>query len=60
MTSETLSVKQAAERFSVHPNTIKRWCKTEQIGSFRVGPRGWLRIPAEAVEAKIRQMERQA
>ena len=51
--SDTLTVKEAAERFKVHPHTILHWCHIGTLPSWRSGPRGRLHIPAAEVEARL-------
>lgn len=45
---KSLTVTEAARRFGVHIDTMRRWVDTGQVASFRT-PGGHRRIPEDAV-----------
>lgn len=49
-----LTVEEAAERLSLHEETVRRWLRTGKLAGIRLGERrsGW-RIPLSAVQAML-------
>ena len=45
-----LTCADVAERMGVHPETVRRWCKSGDLPSFKLGPRIW-RIAASDLAA---------
>lgn len=45
-----LTVREAARRLSVHPNTLRRWSNKGIIGAHRIGPRRDRRFREEDIE----------
>ena len=35
-----MTVKEVAELFNVHPNTVRQWSDQGLLKSYRIGPRG--------------------
>ena len=44
-----LTIKQAAELLSVHPNTIRNWIRAGKIKAMKFGP-STIRIPSEELK----------
>ena len=44
-----LATPGVARIFSVHPSTVRRWCRQGKIKAYRVGRRGNLRFKREDV-----------
>jgi excisionase family DNA binding protein len=49
---EGLSAEAVAERFGIHPETVRRWARAGKIPAFRAGV-GW-RFDLDEVEAALR------
>jgi excisionase family DNA binding protein len=47
--STMLKTSDVARIFNVHPGTIRRWCASRKITSYRNGPRGQLKFRREDV-----------
>lgn len=41
MAEELLTVKEAAKRLKIHPQTIRRWIRRGLLRASKVGPRQW-------------------
>jgi len=46
---KTLTVGQVADLLSVHPETVRRWDRTEKLVAIRVGNRGHRRYLMEEI-----------
>ncbi len=46
-----LTVREAARKLSVHPNTLRRWSNRGLIKAHRIGPRRDRRFEEEEIEA---------
>jgi len=46
---KTLTVGQVADLLSVHPETVRRWDRTEKLVAIRVGNRGHRRYLREEI-----------
>ena len=53
MTDELLTVKEAAERYKLHVNTIRAWVRKGVIPHLRVGPTNLIRLRAEDLETTV-------
>jgi len=51
--SSLLTIAQAAERFGVHPWTLREWDKKGLIQSYRVGETGWRRFDPQSIAAHM-------
>lgn len=51
-TEELLTVRQAAKRYNVTPNTIRKWIACDLVAAIRVGPYRRIRLRASDIEAK--------
>jgi excisionase family DNA binding protein len=48
--SEYMTVKELAEHYGRHVDTIRRWIKAGRIPSIQLaGPRGWLLVRKDAI-----------
>jgi excisionase family DNA binding protein len=39
-----LSVKEYAQTFGVHPETVKRWIAEGKVQAVRIGDKGWWHV----------------
>ena len=54
MTDELLTVKEAAERYKLHVNTIRAWVRKGVIVYTRIGgPEGPIRLRVEDLETTV-------
>ena len=54
MTDELLTVKEAAERYKLHVNTIRAWVRKGVIPHLRIGPPpGHIRLRVEDLETTV-------
>ena len=44
-----LTVNEVAHLLHVHPGTVRRWEKQDQLKSYRLGPKGIIRFKSEDV-----------
>lgn len=51
--SSLLTIAQAADRFGVHPWTLRDWDKKGLIQSYRVGETGWRRFDPQSIAAHM-------
>ena len=55
-TTELLTVDEVAERLKCHPQTVRRWIWSGQLGHVKVG--GLVRVPEEEVRRLLKDGER--
>lgn len=51
------TVAEAAEVLEVHPETVRRWIRSNSIEHMRFGPRGYSRIPKDVCDQRIRERD---
>ncbi len=51
---ELLTVKEAAARFRIHPETLRRWIRAGAVPCERVGPHGIIRLRTRDVAQVVR------
>ena len=54
---ELLTVKEAAARISVHPETVRRWIREGTIPHERIGPHGMIRLRRADVDGLSQTIE---
>lgn len=57
-TEATLSLKEAAKRLGVHPNTLRNWEQRGLIRLVRLPGSRYRRVPASEVQRLLREMHR--
>ena len=51
-TVELLTIEQAASKYQIHPQTIRKWIRTGVLKAVRVGPQGRIiRLRRQDLEA---------
>ena len=50
-----MTVKEVAELFNVHPNTVRQWSDQGLLKSYRIGPRGDRRFRQEDITGFLNQ-----
>lgn len=58
MTDEYLTVTEAAERFRLHPDTIRTWIRKGVIAHSRIGPHKLIRLRRSDLEETITPEDR--
>ena len=47
--SDMLTIREVAQLFHVHPNTLRRWSNNGRIRAYRITPRGDRRFKREEI-----------
>lgn len=55
MAQDDLTPKQAAGAFKVHPETVRRWCRSGKLGYQVVKEGDWRIAPSEIIRLKNRR-----
>ena len=57
---ELLTVRQAAARYKVHPETLRSWVRKGVLAYVRVGPYGAIRLRAADLERTVTPEDQEA
>jgi excisionase family DNA binding protein len=58
--SDMLTVREVAQLFHIHPNTLRRWSNDGRIKAYRITPRGDRRFKREEIARFLAELNRQA
>jgi excisionase family DNA binding protein len=54
-----IDIRETADFFDVHPQTVRRWIRAGLVPATRVGPLGDFKIPRAAVERLLAAAEKE-
>jgi excisionase family DNA binding protein len=58
--SDMLTVREVAQLFHIHPNTLRRWSNAGRIKAYRITPRGDRRFKREDIVCFLAKLNGQA
>jgi excisionase family DNA binding protein len=58
--SDMLTVREVAQLFHIHPNTLRRWSNNGRIRAYRITPRGDRRFKREEIVRFLAELNSQA